>query len=425
MNVLVLGSGGREHAIAWKISQSPDVNKIYVFPGNAGIEIDAELEKVSEKVIKNSQDILHFAIENNIEITVVGPEKYLVDGIVDDFKKNGLKIIGPTKEAAKLEGSKSEAKLFMTRNNIETAQYELFNESVKAIAYAKNCRFPLVIKADGLASGKGVFIVKSFDEAKKTIIDLIDLKILGDAGKKILIEEFINGKEVSFIVLTDGISIFPFPICQDYKKLNVGDLGPNTGGMGAYSPVDFVNNELSDKIIKDVIVPVVRGMENEGTPYSGFLYAGLIITPDGKIKVLEFNCRLGDPEAQVLMMLVKGDLYKLFHEMSNKNLHKYNSNNDFWYQESAMTVVAASEGYPSNPKLDKLIKLPEIKKNDKNLKIFHSGTTAINGKLLTSGGRVLSVTARGKNKKEVRFKVYEQLRKISFPGIYFRSDINI
>ena len=423
MNVLVLGSGGREHAIAWKLSQSPEVKKVYVYPGNSGMFIDSKLEPLSRKVFTSQVALINEVKSKEIEFSIVGPEQYLVEGVVDSFLSNGLKIIGPTKKAANLEGSKADAKTFMLKNKIPTAGCKVFSSFEKANLYAKQLKFPAVIKADGLAAGKGVFIADSYIAAKPILEDLLLKKKIGNSGSKILIEDFIVGRELSFIVLTNGKFTLPFPCSQDYKRLLSGDNGPNTGGMGAYSPVDFIEENFVSHVIETIIDPVLRGLEAEGNPYFGFLYAGLMIEPNGELKVLEFNCRLGDPEAQVLMMKMKGDFFSLCRGLVNNDVLQAINHEDFWYPDKVTTVVAASKGYPLKPEQGNRILIDDSFFDEKDTKIFFSGVSEKEDSLVTSGGRVLSVTSMAKTMKLARASAYNGLGRISFDGMQFRKDI--
>ena len=415
MKVLVVGGGGREHAVAWKLSQSPRVKNVYIFPGNGGTEIEPKIENVNHGANFNLDGILGFAIQKKIDITVVGPEQFLVDGIVDLFKSKGLKIIGPSKLAAKLEGSKKFAKSFMSKYSIPTANFCSFDDSRKAKEYLKNQKLPLVIKSDGLASGKGVFIVKSLSEGYFAIDECLEKKRFDNSSDSIIIEDFLTGEEISFIVLTDGKNIFPFPTSRDHKRLLDDDEGPNTGGMGAYSPVDMVDEDLYDLIIKTVILPTVEGMKNDGVTYTGFLYAGLMIQPDKSIKVLEFNCRLGDPEAQILMMKLKGDFFNLLELSADGKLNEIEEYENFWDPRTSLGIVVSSEGYPKSPITGREVNFsPSIKLEKTNPKIFHASTIKNNNNVLTSGGRVLCVTAIANDLNSARKNAYEELKNVFF-----------
>ena len=424
MKVLVIGGGGREHAIAWKIAKSKKVTNIFVAPGNAGTVNDGKIINVDLGENYNIRGLVEFAMKKSVDLTIVGPEKFLVEGIVDLFKSNGLSIVGPTKLAARLEGSKNFSKSFMLRNSIPTSKFKSFSSDIEAKKYIKNKNFPLVIKADGLASGKGVTIVHSLADGNSAIEDYLEKKRFGSSSASIVIEEFVTGREVSFIALTDGDTIFPFPTCQDHKRLLDDDQGPNTGGMGAYSPVAFVNKQLHDRIIKEVIKPTIDGMKKEGSPFAGFLYAGLMISSNNEINVLEYNCRLGDPEAQVLMMKMKGDFFELLKLASDKNLVRLNGNENFWDCYASLGVVVASGGYPEKPELGKKIEISaDLDINDDQLQLFHAGTDLKDGVTKTSGGRVLCVTVLAPNVIKAREKVYSELKKIRFVGMQYRHDI--
>ena len=424
MRVLVIGGGGREHAIAWRIAKSTKVTNIFIAPGNAGTVDDEKIVNIDLGSDYNINGLLKFAMEENIDLTIVGPEKFLVEGIVDFFKLKGLSIVGPTKLAARLEGSKNFSKSFMLRNSIPTSNFKSFSSAIEAKKYIKNQSFPLVIKADGLASGKGVTIVHSLADGNFAIEDYLEKKRFGSSSASIVIEEFVAGREVSFIALTDGKTIFPFPTCQDHKRLLDNDQGPNTGGMGAYSPVAFVDQQLYERIIEEVIKPTIDGMKNEGSPYTGFLYAGLMISSNDEITVLEYNCRLGDPEAQVLMMKMNGDFFELLKLTSNESLRKFNSYENFWDSHASLGVVVAAGGYPENPELGKKIEIsPDLHINDNQLQLFHAGTDLKDGVLKTSGGRVLCVTVLESNVFMAREKVYLGLKKVHFERMQYRQDI--
>ena len=424
MKVLVIGGGGREHAIAWRIAKSTKVTNIFIAPGNAGTINHGKILNVDLGENYNIKGLSKFAKDENIDLTIVGPEKFLVEGIVDFFESTGLSIIGPTKLAARLEGSKNFSKSFMLRNSIPTSSFRSFSSAVQAKQYIKNHKFPLVIKADGLASGKGVTIVHSLADGNLAIEDYLEKKRFGSSSTSIVIEEFVAGREVSFIALTDGKTIFPFPTCQDHKRLLDNDQGPNTGGMGAYSPVAFVDQNLYDRIIKEVIRPTIDGMKKEGSPYAGFLYAGLMISSNDEITVLEYNCRLGDPEAQILMMKMNGDFFELLNLASNKSLDKFNGHENFWDSRASLGVVVASGGYPENPKLGEKIEISsDMDINDDQLQLFHAGTDLKDGVLKTSGGRVLCFTVLEPNLFKAREKVYSGLTKVHFERMQYRQDI--
>ena len=417
MKVLVVGGGGREHALSWKISQSPKVTKVFVAPGNGGTEQESLL--INVPIDANDIDgLASFALEKNIDLTVVGPEDPLVNGITDKFKDLGLKCFGPSKEASKLEGSKKFMKDFLQTNNIPTAQYETFSEIDKAIGYVKKTRLPIVIKADGLAAGKGVTIAFTIDEAIEAIKLSLESKIFGEAGKRIVIEEYLEGEEASFIVITDGETAIPFASSQDHKARDDMDLGPNTGGMGAYSPAPIVDDYIHEKIMKEVIYPTLEGLKKSGHLYCGFLYAGMMIDKNKELKVLEFNCRFGDPETQPIMMRLESSLVKLCLDAINDNLDSHKIR---WSAKSACGVVIASGGYPEQYKSNQEVLLEEIDGSD--AKLFHAGTKIYNGSVVTSGGRVFCATALGDDLKEAQEKAYNLVKKVSFNGAFYRKDI--
>jgi|TARA_Y100000817_G_scaffold310621_1_gene301533 phosphoribosylamine--glycine ligase len=418
MKILIVGGGGREHALAWKAAQSSKVEMVYVAPGNAGT---ANEDKVTN--IEISADDINalktFAKKEEIELTIVGPEAPLVDGIVDDFQESGLRCFGPTKAAAELEGSKSFCKNFLKKFQIPTAEYEVFTEENLAIDYVKSKKMPIVIKADGLAAGKGVVIASSQDEAIKTIKEMLSGNKFGDAGHRIVIEEFLEGEEVSYIVISDGKNVLPLATSQDHKARDDGDMGPNTGGMGAYSPAPIANSAIQQRILEEVILPTIKGMESEGRTYTGFLYAGLMVTNDGNLKVLEFNCRFGDPETQPIMMRLKSDLVSMCLASFDNTLTKCNID---WDSRSAVGVVSASDGYPASASKGDIIEglnsiFPEY------IKIFHAGTSMTDGNIVTAGGRVLCATALGDTVSQAKQKAYDAINEINYDGMFFRNDI--
>lgn len=424
MKLLVIGGGGREHALAWKLAQSPRVHKVYVAPGNAGTQQEKGLENLA---ITTIPELIKFAIDEDIAFTVVGPEAPLADGIVDAFQAAQLKIFGPSQKAAQLETSKSFSKAFMQLHSIPTAAYACFTDAKAAHQYIDEHTCPLVIKANGLAAGKGVVIATSSTMAHDAIDTMMVEKKLGHAGTEIIIEAFLQGTEVSFIVMTDGKHILPLATSQDHKRLLDGDQGPNTGGMGAYSPAPFISPELHAKVMREVIYPTINGMNQAGTPYIGFLYAGLIITPDEHVNVLEFNCRLGDPETQPIMLRLKSDLFTLIEHALSGSLDQIETE---WDRRVALGVVLAAHGYPEKPrKFDVIQGLSEIsneQSSDQDFHIFHSGTTLSNKDnktLLTTGGRVLCVTALGDNMKIAQKKAYQLAERINFEGCQMRQDI--
>ena len=417
MKVLIVGSGGREHALSWKISQSPKVTDIFVAPGNGG----TELEKKITNIDIDSSDIeglINFAKSEQIDLTIVGPEDPLVNGITNRFEENNLMCFGPTREAAQLEGSKEFMKIFLDKYSIPSAQYESFTNEKEALNYIEKKGCPIVIKADGLAAGKGVTIAYTEDEAKEAIHQSMNSQIFGDAGKKVVIEEFLYGEEASFIVMTDGKTAIPFASSQDHKARDDGDNGPNTGGMGAYSPAPIVNKEIHNKIMNEVIYPTLEGLEKEGLKYIGFLYAGMMIDANNNLKVLEFNCRFGDPETQPIMMRLKSDLAELCLDACKNQLQ---SSKLDWDDRKSLGVVMASKGYPYKYENNQDIKnLPE---SQSDLKVFHAGTKVENGVLKSNGGRVLCVTALGSSVHSAQQKVYNAIAKVSWDNSYYRKDI--
>ena len=418
MKVLVIGNGGREHALAWKAAQSPLVTKVFVAPGNAGTALEADLENINIKAT-DIAGLLNFAQEQQIDLTIVGPEAPLVIGIVDSFQKAGLKIFGPSKAAAQLEGSKAFTKDFLARHNIPTAEYQNFTEIEPAIAYIRQKGAPIVIKADGLAAGKGVIVAMTLKEAEDAVHDMLAGNAFGDAGHRVVIEEFLDGEEASFIVMVDGKHIEPMATSQDHKRVGDGDTGLNTGGMGAYSPAPVVTDDVFTKVMEQIIYPTVNGMEQEGNVYVGFLYAGLMIDKQGNPKVIEFNCRFGDPETQPIMMRMQSDLVELCLAAVEGKLNTVKSQ---WDPRPALGVVLAAGGYPGdyNTK-DVILGLPaEI---DQDCKVFHAGTSLENGQVYTNGGRVLCVTALGNTVSEAQQYAYEQLKNIYWHGCYYRHDI--
>ena len=415
MKVLVIGSGGREHALAWKAAQSPDVEKVYVAPGNAGTAREAKLENVAIGV-EDIDGLIAFARDNTIALTIVGPEAPLVIGVVDAFEAAGLRCFGPSKDAAQLEGSKAFTKDFLARHRIPTADYANFTGVDEALAYLKEKGAPIVIKADGLAAGKGVIVAMTLAEAEAAVRDML---AFGEAGHRVVIEEFLAGEEASFIVMVDGEHILPMATSQDHKRVGEGDTGPNTGGMGAYSPAPVVTPEVHQRIMTEVIEPTVKGMAAEGNPYTGFLYAGLMITEDGTPKVIEYNCRFGDPETQPIMMRLKSDLVALCSAALDGKLDTVSTE---WDERAAMGVVLAALGYPgSYAKGDAIEGLDGADSDD--AKVFHAGTAEKDGKVVTAGGRVLCATALGNSVREAQQKAYALADKISWSGMFMRRDI--
>ena len=415
MKILVIGSGGREHALAWKIAQNKEVSRVYVAPGNAGTATNPDMMNVP---ISSVQDLLEFAKKEQIHLTIVGPEAPLSQGVVDTFRAAGLKIFGPTKAAAQLESSKDFAKAFMLRHNIPTAAYATFTDAKLAHDYVNQQGAPIVIKADGLAAGKGVVVAMNEAEAHAAIDAMLSDNKLGSAGARVVIEEFLTGEEASFIVMVDGKNILALATSQDHKRLLNGDQGPNTGGMGAYSPAPVVTPEIHARALREVIRPTVEGMAKDGIPYTGFLYAGLMISPDGSIKTLEFNCRMGDPETQPIMLRLKSDFVTLAEHAVAGTLNQAEAE---WDRRTALGVVMASANYPESPRLgDEITGLP---KELIDAQVFHAGTQLVNGKVVTSGGRVLCVTALGETVKFAQQQAYRIIENIKFDGAQFRTDI--
>lgn len=417
MKILVIGGGGREHAIADLLSRSPQAEKIYVAPGNGGIS--GALEAVPIKA-SEQQKLLEFALEKRIDLTVVGPEDPLMLGIVDLFSKNGLKAFGPSASAALLEGSKVFTREFLKRIGVPQPGFRVFDDCDEASKYIETSSYPIVIKADGLAAGKGVIIAKDKAEAGRAIRTMMVEKAFGDAGKKVLAEECLDGKEVSFFVLSDGKDLIALQTAQDYKRLNDGDLGPNTGGMGCYSPSAFLNEEQTEFIEHKIILPVIRGMAAEGRIYKGFLYGGLMITSDG-IKVLEFNCRMGDPEGEVLLPRINSDIVPYLIASIEGSLACLPDIE--WKKESAVTVVLASKNYPMKPDTGYEIKGLDSVSKLEGVKVFHAGTGIKNGLVVNTGGRVLAVTALGDDVGSARKLAYRAVSEIKFEGMQYRKDI--
>lgn len=418
MKVLIIGNGGREHALAWKAAQSPLVTKVFVAPGNAGTALEPNLENINIKA-NDISGLLNFAQQQQIDLTIVGPEVPLVLGVVDSFQKAGLKIFGPTKSAAQLEGSKAFTKDFLARHHIPTAEYQNFTEIDPALAYIRDKGAPIVIKADGLAAGKGVIVAMTLEEAEDAVRDMLAGNAFGDAGHRVVIEEFLEGEEASFIVMVDGKHVEPMATSQDHKRVGDGDTGLNTGGMGAYSPAPVVTDEVFTKVMEQIIYPTVNGMAQEGNVYVGFLYAGLMIDKQGNPKVIEFNCRFGDPETQPIMMRMQSDLIELCLAAINGKLNTVKSN---WDRRPALGVVMAAGGYPGEYNTqDTIIGLPNESTPD--CKVFHAGTSFEKGHVLTNGGRVLCVTALGNMVLEAQQRAYQQVDKIHWHGCFYRHDI--
>jgi len=419
MKVLVVGSGGREHAMAWKLAQSPKLQQVYVAPGNGGTAKDKNLINVP---ITDLVLLRQWALEHGIGLTVVGPEAPLAAGIVDDFRAHGLRIFGPTQAAAQLESSKAFSKAFMQRHGISTAEFETFTDAALAHAYVDRQGAPIVVKADGLAAGKGVVVAMTLSEAHEAIDFMLLDNRLGVAhnsgGARVVIEEFLLGEEASFMVLCDGKNVAALATSQDHKRLLNGDAGPNTGGMGAYSPAPLVTAEVHARAMREVIMPTVRGMEKDGIRYTGFLYAGLMIDPQGRIKTLEFNCRMGDPETQPILMRLKSDLFEVLLAATADGLNQLEME---WDRRVGLGVVMAAAGYPTSPrKGDSVTGLP---KDSNDAMVFHAGTTEKDGQILTSGGRVLCVTALADSVKQAQQKAYQTAIPIAFEGMQMRQDI--
>ncbi len=417
MKLLVIGSGGREHALSWKLSQPEYVTTVYVAPGNAGTGSENKLENV----IIDPMDfdaLIAFCQTNQVVLTVVGPEQPLVAGIVDAFNDAGLKCFGPSKAAAQLEGSKRFTKEFLLRHNIPTASYQSFTEMSLAIDYLKSQAFPVVIKADGLAAGKGVIIAENLEQGIATVEDMLSGNVFGDAGHEVVIESFLLGEEASFIVMVDGKSILPMASSQDHKRAGEGDTGLNTGGMGAYSPAPVVTDTIHQRIMQQVIEPTVKAMALEGMPYTGFLYAGLMIDADGQPQVIEFNCRFGDPETQPVMMRLDSDLVKLCIAGVNGSLNECEAK---WDKRDCLGVVMAAGGYPEN--YDKGHIISGLDASVDNCKIFHAGTQQQNDNIVTNGGRVLCVAALGDNIQQAQKLAYQQVAQIDWQNCFYRNDI--
>lgn len=425
MQVLIIGSGGREHALAWKCAQSEHVSLVFVAPGNAGTALEPNVQNIAIAADEIEQ-LLQFAQTNSIELTIVGSEAPLVLGIVDRFRQAGLRCFGPTQAAARLEGSKSFCKDFLTRHNIPTAAHQSFTELTAALGYLQEQSLPIVIKADGLAAGKGVVIAETYNEAEAAVRSMLAQGMYGVAGQKIVIEEYLAGEEASFIVMADGEHILPLATSQDHKARDDGDAGPNTGGMGAYSPAPVITPELQQRVLTEVIEPTIRGMNEDGHPYMGFLYAGLMITTDGSPKVLEFNCRLGDPETQPILMRLQSDLVELCEAALHQHLDRIQAT---WDDQVALGVVMTAGGYPEHYKKGlKIEGLPdpvstETESAQQNPKVFHAGTIKKYGHIVTNGGRVLCVTALAESVQQAQQQAYERVKMINWEQVYYRNDI--
>jgi phosphoribosylamine--glycine ligase len=417
MKILIIGGGGREHALAWKTAQSNRVQQVYVAPGNAGTALEDKLTNVDVSA-EDVPALLAFALEQQIDLTIVGPEVPLVLGVVDAFQAQGLKIFGPSKAAAQLEGSKAFTKDFLQRHDIPTGDYQNFTDIDPAIAYVREKGAPIVVKADGLAAGKGVIVAMTLQEAEDAIRDMLAGNAFGEAGSRVVIEEFLDGEEASFIVMVDGKNVLPFATSQDHKRVGNGDSGPNTGGMGAYSPAPVVTAEIHQRVMNEVIYPTIEGMAAEGNPYSGFLYAGLMVMADGTPKVIEYNCRFGDPETQPIMLRLQSDLVALVEAAIDGRLDQVEAKFD---PRASVGVVLAAAGYPGSYNKGDVI--DGLSLGDETAKVFHAGTKDINGKITTNGGRVLCATALGENVTIAQQNAYKLLKQVSWDGMFYRDDI--
>ena len=416
MKVLIIGSGGREHALAWKCAQDNFVSNVFVSPGNAGTHLEEKVSNV-EIDINNFNAIEDFCINESIKLVIIGPEQPLVEGLTNYLHSKNINTFGPSKEAAQLEGSKTFSKDFFVKYNIPTAEYESFDDFDSALKYLDQINYPTVIKADGLAAGKGVIICSNMKEAEEALVSIFKDNAFGAAGSRVVIEEFLEGEEASFIAVVSKDKIIPLATSQDHKAIGDGDVGLNTGGMGAYSPAPIVTNELHKKILDEVMYPTMEGLIKEGSPYLGFLYAGLMIK-DNKIKVLEFNCRFGDPETQPILLRLQSSLVELCNAAINDELDSYSIE---WTDKHSCGVVIASQGYPENYESNKEVNINHH--DDKGNKLFHAGTKYEDNKILTSGGRVFCATALGNDLKEAQQNAYNLVEKVEFDGSYFRKDI--
>ncbi|ASO30218.1 phosphoribosylamine--glycine ligase [Vibrio anguillarum] len=418
MNILIIGAGGREHALGWKVAQNPNVKTVFVAPGNAGTALEPKLENVNIAV-EDIAGLVAFAQEKRIELTIVGPETPLVLGVVDAFRKADLPIFGPTQAAAQLEGSKAFTKDFLARHHIPTGAYANFTEIEPALAYVRQQGAPIVVKADGLAAGKGVIVAMTLQEAEDAIQDMLAGNAFGHAGSRVVIEEFLDGEEASFIVMVDGVNVLPMATSQDHKRVGDKDTGPNTGGMGAYSPAPVVTPEIHERVMQEVIYPTVRGMAAEGNPYTGFLYAGLMIDAQGTPKVIEYNCRFGDPETQPIMMRMQSDLVELCFAALEGKLDQVESK---WDPRASIGIVLAAGGYPADyAKGDVISGLPTQEVAGE--KIFHAGTSDQAGEVVTNGGRVLCATALGNTVSQAQQRAYQLAKQVNWDGMFYRSDI--
>ncbi|VUD40358.1 Phosphoribosylamine--glycine ligase [Thalassocella blandensis] len=418
MNVLVIGSGGREHALAWKAAQSQKINKVFVAPGNAGTHHEGKLENVAIDVLDFSA-LADFAKQNEVALTIVGPEAPLVEGVVDFFNAQGLACFGPSKGAAQLEGSKAFTKDFLARHNIPTANYQSFTEVEPALAYLREQGAPIVVKADGLAAGKGVIVAETLEVAEEAVKDMLSGNAFGEAGCRVVIEEFLEGEEASFIVIADGTHVLPMATSQDHKRVGEQDTGPNTGGMGAYSPAPVVTAEVYERVMQEVIMPTINGMAEEGNSYTGFLYAGLMITADGTPKVIEYNCRFGDPETQPIMLRLQSDLTELCLAALDKKLDQCETQ---WDERPSVGVVLAAGGYPGTYEKGQVISgLSGL--DTETTKVFHAGTKLDGNDVVTAGGRVLCATALGNSVSEAQKNAYAIAEKIQWKDSFYRKDI--
>ncbi len=418
MNILIIGNGGREHALAWKVAQDPRVEKIFIAPGNAGSATEAKCENVAIDVLA-IDELADFAEKNNVALTIVGPEAPLVAGVVDTFRKRNLDIYGPTAAAAQLEGSKAFTKDFFARHNIPTSDYANFTEVEPALAYLRAQGAPIVVKADGLAAGKGVIVAMTLAEAEAAVTDMLSGNAFGEAGSRVVIEEFLDGEEASFIVMVDGENVLPMATSQDHKRVGDGDSGPNTGGMGAYSPAPVVTDAVHQRVLDEIIYPTVRGMAAEGNVYTGFLYAGLMIDKSGAPKIIEYNCRFGDPETQPILLRLESSLVLLIEAALAKALDKVEAQ---WDPRPSLGVVLASGGYPADYSAGHEIHgLDAAAKLDG--KVFHAGSSLKDGKIINTGGRVLCATAMGDTVADAQANAYKLAEKISWEGSFYRKDI--
>ncbi|MFT5575509.1 MAG: phosphoribosylamine--glycine ligase [Bermanella sp.] len=418
MKILIIGGGGREHALAWKAAQTANVSQVFVAPGNAGTAREAKMTNIAIDIM-DFEGLADFAKKEHVGLTIIGPEAPLVGGIVDYFQKRGLSCFGPSKGASQLEGSKAFTKDFLARHKIPTGDYQNFTEVEPALAYIRKMGAPIVVKADGLAAGKGVIVAETVEQAEAAVRDMLSGNAFGEAGCRVVIEEFLEGEEASFIVMVDGSNVLPMATSQDHKRIGDGDTGPNTGGMGAYSPAPVVTPVIHQRIMDQVIMPTVEGMAAEGHRYVGFLYAGLMISDDGQPKVIEFNCRFGDPETQPIMLRLRSDFIDLIHAALDGKLNEHHIQ---WDERKAVGVVLAAGGYPNSYEKGKAITLPKAS-GDGSSKVFHAGTALDGDTVVTNGGRVLCATALGLSVTEAQQKAYQLAEQITWDGVYYRKDI--